>query len=229
MKLTTGALVSQAISVAATLGVADQLACGPRPVDEVARAVGAHAPTSYRLLRALSDVEVFRELDGRRFGSTPVGDLLRSDAPGSVRSWATMVGLPFNRSALAALLESVRTGEPAFERVHGRSMFAYFAGSSTTCPTSSPPRGGCWRTPASATAATVSAASSSTPCPPVAMPTCSRTSSTTATTNAPTDPGQLRSRRRGAWARARCRGAAPGRDGTVSGQVDGPCHACGHP
>lgn len=126
MELTTGAWVSQAISVAAALGVADQLSTGPRPVDEIAAAVGADSFALYRVLRALADVDVFEELEGRRFALTETGELLRSDGPGSLRGWATMLGSRFHAHALADLLESVRTGEPAFERVHGQLGFDYF-------------------------------------------------------------------------------------------------------
>ncbi|HZA79555.1 MAG TPA: hypothetical protein VE623_24525, partial [Acidimicrobiales bacterium] len=45
MELTTGAWITQAVSVAASLGVADVLASGSRPVDEIASAVGADAPS----------------------------------------------------------------------------------------------------------------------------------------------------------------------------------------
>jgi hypothetical protein len=126
-ELTTGAWVAQAISVAASLGVADELVAGPRPVDEIAKAVDADPPTLYRLLRALADAQVLRQLDGRRFGLTPLGELLRADAPGSMRDWALFVGRPFHVQVWADLLESVRTGTPAFDRVHGREAFDYFA------------------------------------------------------------------------------------------------------
>jgi hypothetical protein len=123
MQLTWGSMVSQAISVAAGLGVADALADGPRGVDDIAATVGADAPSLHRLLRALADIGVFEELGGRRFGATPLGDLLRTDAPGSLRDWAIMVGSPFHRTAWTGLLGSVRTGEPAFEQVHGASSW----------------------------------------------------------------------------------------------------------
>ena len=83
-QLTFGALVSQAISVIARLGVADTLASGPRQVDEIANLVGAHGPSLYRVLRALGDVGVVAELENRQFALTPLGDLLRSDEPGSL-------------------------------------------------------------------------------------------------------------------------------------------------
>lgn len=124
--LTIGGWVSQTVSVAAELGVADELASGPRPVDQIAQAVGAHAPSLYRLLRALATVDVFQELSGRRFALTALGELLRSDVPGSMRSWALLLGQPFHQNAWNRLTDSVRTGEPAFDRVHGRTMFDHF-------------------------------------------------------------------------------------------------------
>lgn len=126
-QLTFGALVSQAISVIARLGVADTLASGPRQVDEIANLVGAHGPALYRVLRALGDVGVVAELENRQFALTPVGELLRSDVPGSLRGWATMVGMPFHRYPWTDLYETVRTGESAFDRVHGKEVFEYLA------------------------------------------------------------------------------------------------------
>lgn len=126
-QLTLGALVSQAISVIARLGVADALAAGPRPVEEIADLVGAHGPALYRVLRALGDVGVVDELEDRHFTLTPLGELLRSDVPGSQRGWATMIGMPFHRYPWTDLYETVRTGESAFDRVHGKEIFDYLA------------------------------------------------------------------------------------------------------
>jgi hypothetical protein len=127
LRLTTGTWVSQAISVAARLGVADVLGRGPRASAEIAATVDAHGPTLYRLLRALADVGIVVELPDRRFALTPLGELLRTDVDGSMRGWATMIGLPFHRDAWTDLHASVRTGEPAFARVHGANLFDYLA------------------------------------------------------------------------------------------------------
>ncbi|MDQ4010420.1 MAG: methyltransferase [Actinomycetota bacterium] len=126
-ELTMGALVSQAISVFARMGVADTLAAGPRDAEEIAGLVGAHDSALYRLLRALGDVGVVAELENRRFALTPLGEVLRSDVPGSLRGWATMVGMPFHRYPWTDLYETVRTGESAFDRVHGSKVFDYLA------------------------------------------------------------------------------------------------------
>ncbi|HLU54840.1 MAG TPA: methyltransferase [Pseudonocardia sp.] len=119
MQLTWGAAVAQAVGVAAELGVADALAGGPRHVDDIAAAVGADADSLHRLLRVLADLGVVGELGGARFAPTPLGDLLRRDEPGSLRDWAIMIGSPFHRAAWTGLVDSVRTGESAFVRVHG--------------------------------------------------------------------------------------------------------------
>src|SRR3569832_1614651 len=73
MRLINGYQVSQALHVAATLGVADHLKDGPKPSDALAAACGAHPPSLYRLLRALAAVGVFRETGAGEFSLTPLG------------------------------------------------------------------------------------------------------------------------------------------------------------
>jgi hypothetical protein len=126
-QLIVGTFVSQAISVFARLGVADVLAVGPRDTEEIAELVGAHDPALYRLLRVLGDAGVVAELENRRFALTPLGEVLRSDVPGSLREWATMVGMPFYHYPWIDLYETVQTGEPAFDRVHSAKLYDYLA------------------------------------------------------------------------------------------------------
>src|SRR5262249_9644047 len=60
-RLLTAYWVSQALYVAAKLGLADLLKGGPRTADDLAPSTGSHAPSLYRLLRALASVGVFVE------------------------------------------------------------------------------------------------------------------------------------------------------------------------
>jgi hypothetical protein len=124
-RLVDGYQVSQAIHVAAALGIADLLAAESLTSEELARATQTHAPTLYRLLRALAAVGVLRELDGRRFELAPLGERLRSDVPDSVAGWAVHVGRPYYWQAWAGLLDSVRSGETAFRRIHGTDVWSY--------------------------------------------------------------------------------------------------------
>jgi hypothetical protein len=126
-RLLNGYQASQAIQVAATLGLADLLADGPRTSDDLAAATGTDAHALYRLLRALASVGVFREDEGKRFALTEMGDALRADAPESLADWAAYVGRPYYREAWSSLIDSVRTGENAFRLVHGVDVWSYRA------------------------------------------------------------------------------------------------------
>jgi hypothetical protein len=125
-RMTNEYQVSQAIHVAASLGVADHLREGPKSVDELAAATRSHGPSLYRLLRALASVGIFVETEGR-FALTSLAEYLRSDVPGSVQAWATMIGRPYAWSTWSSLLHSVATGEPAFPALHGMSAWEYRA------------------------------------------------------------------------------------------------------
>src|SRR4051794_12331968 len=125
--MVNGYQVSHALSAAAALGISDLLADGPRTAAQLADASGAHAPTLLRLLRALATVGVYERQDDGRFALTELGGTLRSDVPGSVAGWAQLVGRPSYVAAWGALEDSVRTGENAFSRVHGTSVWQYRA------------------------------------------------------------------------------------------------------
>jgi hypothetical protein len=118
MRLVNGYQASQAIHVAATLGIADCLKDGSRTSEEVAAAVGAHPPSLYRLLRALASLGIFREDGERRFSLTPLGACLRSDAPQPVGPWAIFVGQRRHWETWDHLLHSVQTGESAFRHLY---------------------------------------------------------------------------------------------------------------
>jgi hypothetical protein len=77
--LMRGAMATRTFGVISELRVADALAGGPRPVEEVAREVGADADTLHRLLRALASDGVFAEEDRGVFRNTPASELLRGD------------------------------------------------------------------------------------------------------------------------------------------------------
>jgi hypothetical protein len=124
-RLINGFQVSQAIHVAATLGLADLLAEGPATSDELASSTATHPPTLYRLLRALAGIGIFRQDSGGRFALTPLGECLRSDAPGSLAGWAAYVGRTYYWEAWGHLLHSVKTGETAFRSLHGTDVWAY--------------------------------------------------------------------------------------------------------
>jgi hypothetical protein len=125
-RLTNGFQVSQAIYVAATLGIPDLLRDGPRSSADLAAATGTHPGALHRLLRALASVDVLHE-DDAGFALTEMGECLRSDAAQPLAGWAALVGRPYFWTAWGALLDSVRTGENAMRHVTGMGPWEYRA------------------------------------------------------------------------------------------------------
>lgn len=121
-----GAVPGQCCYAVAKLGVADLLADGPRPVAELAAESGADPQVLNRLLRGLVALGMFRrEQDG--YALTSVGELLRSDVPGSLRQTSIMYGDVVFRS-FAEIMHTVHTGRPAFEKVYGQPFYDYLDG-----------------------------------------------------------------------------------------------------
>lgn len=125
-RLVFGYRISQAIGVAAELGIADLVHSGPRSAEELASETGVDASSLYRVLRLLASEGVFAETEEGRFVLTPMAEALRSDVPGSLRTVAMFNTRETYWRTWAHLTHAVRTGEPAFDRVHGMDFFAYY-------------------------------------------------------------------------------------------------------
>jgi hypothetical protein len=123
-QMATGYWVSQAIYVAAKLGIADLLKDGPQSCVALATATGADAPSLFRLMRALSGVGVFSQLGRDRFALSRLAESLQAEVHGSLRAMVITLG-EIHYQACGNLLHSVQTGSPAFNHVFGASLFDY--------------------------------------------------------------------------------------------------------
>lgn len=117
--------VSMALSVVAKLRVADLLAEGPRALADLAARTKTHAPSLYRVLRTLASVGVFAEQADSRFALTPTGEYLRTGVKGSLRGLADLTCSDSTWRPWSRMIETVRTGSPAFDGVHGEPIFEY--------------------------------------------------------------------------------------------------------
>jgi hypothetical protein len=120
-----GYQVSQALHVAATLGLADQLKDGPKSYDALAKACGAHPTSLYRLLRALATIGVFHETNNKEFSLTQLGLCLTSDAPGSTLNYARWIGTAGQWRSWGNLLHSIKSGECALQFTYGMDAWTY--------------------------------------------------------------------------------------------------------
>src|SRR6266852_7430458 len=117
---------TQALYVAAKLGIADHLTRGPMRADELAKEVGSNPKALLRLMRHLTNLGIFTQDESRKFGLTPRGELLRNDNPESMRYNAIFAGEE-NYKATGDLLHTVRTGETAFNHLYGKGHFEWMA------------------------------------------------------------------------------------------------------
>ena len=126
LQIGRGYQLSQALYVAAKLGVADVLGSDALDAEAIARAVDVRAPVLRRVLRALVAAGVFTELEDGRFANNDAAAALRADAPGRIRDVVINFGEEMYRS-FGELLHTVRTGETAFDVVYGAPLFEYYA------------------------------------------------------------------------------------------------------
>ncbi|MEV7964507.1 methyltransferase [Sphaerisporangium sp. NPDC088356] len=127
-RMAFGFATSQILYAAVRLGVPDALASGALPVEHLANSVGADPRALHRLLRALVVLGVAEEGAPGHFALGELGLPLRADHPLSMRSSVLLFGDPATWQAWGALTHGVRTGEAAFDHVHGRPLFDYLAG-----------------------------------------------------------------------------------------------------
>jgi hypothetical protein len=123
-QLISGYWMSQAVYVAAKLELPDRLASEPKSAEQLATETGTHAPSLFRLLRALASIGVFEQLADGKFRATPPSECLRREVPGSQWAMAIMMGEEHYR-AWGELMHSIRTGEGAFRKVYGKGVFDY--------------------------------------------------------------------------------------------------------
>ena len=125
--------IASCIQVAAFYGIADLLQDGPKSIAELAAATQTHPDSLYRLLRALTSVGFFEEsntnaaIQEHRFAQTPFSQYLCQDVPGSMYAMVRQFGSEWEHRSWSQLAYSIRTGQPAFDHLFGKSCWQYLA------------------------------------------------------------------------------------------------------
>ncbi len=127
LQLSSAYWASRCLHVVAQLGVADHIGDTPQSTEALAKATATQPEALYRVLRLLASLGDFEWKDGA-WVHTEGSRLLRSDAPGSLRDYVRMLGLPIFWSAFEDLEHSLQTGQSAFAKRHAGGVFAYLAG-----------------------------------------------------------------------------------------------------
>jgi hypothetical protein len=119
-ELMRGPLTSRALAISADLNVADALADGPKPVEKLAREVGADPDTLHRILRALATEGVFAEEQPGVFRNTEASDELRRSG------WGAFAHL-FGGAFYQALGKLDASGKASFPDVYKTDFWSWLA------------------------------------------------------------------------------------------------------
>jgi Dimerisation domain/O-methyltransferase domain len=110
LQMITGHWVAQTVRAGAHLRVADHVGGGARTAPEVATLEGSDPGATYRLMRAMASLGLLGYEGQGKFSVTELGEVLREDAPGSLRSAALARSGPGVWEQLGLLPEAVRRG-----------------------------------------------------------------------------------------------------------------------
>jgi hypothetical protein len=124
MQLLSGLWVTHAIGSFARLGIADAMTAGADTAEAIAKTCGLVPDRVYRLLRALSTSGIVAERAGGTFALTPLGRMLVSDAPNSMRISAELL-TEYNGEIWSRLDGALKGDGIAFEALKGAPLYGW--------------------------------------------------------------------------------------------------------
>lgn len=119
--------MSRLVYTAASLNLADLMADGPKTAAELAEPTKTQVRPLHRYLRTLASLGLLAHGEGDSFVLTPLGEALKSDAPGAARSTVLTMAGPLLWKSFEELQYSLETGRPSLEKVFGMGLFDYLA------------------------------------------------------------------------------------------------------
>jgi hypothetical protein len=126
--LMIGAKIAIALRAMAEYRIADNLANGPMPVEALASEVGLAAEPLRRVLRGLTQFDVFRETADGRFENSNVSEYMRQEAVRSLRAAILFLNHDVSLRAWLELEETLKDGRSRFVDANGAPLFELFKG-----------------------------------------------------------------------------------------------------
>jgi O-methyltransferase domain len=127
VQMATAHWVSHIVYVTAKLGLADHLLHGPKTADDLAIRTNTDSASLYRFMRTLGHLGLVTEDAVGRFSLTPLGDSLKTGAPGAARAAILTLANPMMSRGWDHLLYSVQTGKSGLEQSVGMPFFDWLA------------------------------------------------------------------------------------------------------
>ncbi|MFB6456260.1 methyltransferase [Chitinophaga sp. Hz27] len=117
--------LSCCLYVACKLNISDILSEGPKSLHDLATATDSHAPSLYRVLRALAGEGFFEETANGEFVMTPLAIGLTTNAPGTMKQYYQLcMGELY--APWGALLYSTQTGKPSSNHIYQMDLWEYY-------------------------------------------------------------------------------------------------------
>jgi len=121
-------LVSQSIYTVARLNIADYLSKGPMSIEELAEKSGSDKDYLYRIMRLLSNQEIFVLNEDDTFSINDSSHFLQSDVPHSFRDFAILINaVPCPFPAISKLYDCTLSGKIPFDEFYGQPVFDHVA------------------------------------------------------------------------------------------------------
>lgn len=121
-----GFMVTKCLSAVAVHNVADELAGGPLYYVDLARRTGTDQRALHRVMRMLSGVGIFDEIEPGRYGLNETSQLLRTDVPGSMRDMAVMITSPSHWLPWGRMEDVLESGKSGPRHEFGVDIFTWF-------------------------------------------------------------------------------------------------------
>ena len=119
------AWLGHAISALARTGVPDVLGDEPCSSEVIAGKLGLHAPSLYRVLRAVAANGIFIQHSDGRFSHNDVSELLKSVHPYSWKGMACMWTHPSCLQGWSAFAECLKDGQSGIQHAFGKSLYQH--------------------------------------------------------------------------------------------------------
>jgi hypothetical protein len=121
-----GFMLTKCLSAVAFHKVADALVDGPVYYTALASATGTDQRALHRVMRLLSGLGIFQEVEPGTYALTPASELLRSDHPESMRGMAVMLTSESHWLPWGRLEDTLRTGDSGPQHAFGTDIFSWF-------------------------------------------------------------------------------------------------------
>lgn len=127
IQMATAYWASRMLYVAAKLNLPDHLSDGPKSAEVLAQTTRTHAPSLYRLMRALASLGLLTEDAEHHFALTCLGEALKSGAAGSARASILTLAGDWIWRGFEHFPYSVETGKSGLEKSLGAPIFDWLA------------------------------------------------------------------------------------------------------